>query len=450
MNVQTMPRADEDAPLSTGPIQTLRTQLEQRAEEFRMVLPAHIKPDRFQRTVLTAVQQNPELLQCDRRSLLTACMKAAQDGLLPDGREAAIVKFNTKMKVAGKWEWVKLAQYMPMVFGLRKKILQSGEIEDIFTAVVYKQEVESGKFIYEEGTERQLRHKPILDADFRPKDEDIVLAYSVATFGNGLKSFQVMRRFEIDDVREKSQTGAQFDHEGNPRDAKGPWVEWFGEMAKKSVLRRHSKTLPQSGDIMADIEAEDMAFAARSTVALLDSQRPDDPTPVLDERAGGLDESQLAYVDEKPTNIDPETGEIDPKPEPEPKPKPRRGRKPRAARPEPEPEPEPDLVDDPEPEPEDEGDGFGAEEREQEDAAAEDGDYGTDEMGVSQSKYEEAAAIMIERAKKCELMIDLRMLEAESDPVLMGMPLEMAKVVDAEFARARERMNTRRTTPGGQ
>ena len=299
MNTQALPRANEDEPLAGGPITVLRTQLEQRAAEFAMVLPAHITPDAFQRTILTAAHENQDLLKCDRRSLLTACMKAAQDKLLPDRREAAIVPFSTRMKVGGEWKWVKLAQYMPMVFGLRKKILQSGEVADIFAAVVYRQEVEDGRFIYEEGTERTLRHKPILDPDFRPKDEDIALAYSVATLTNGYKSFEVMKRFEIDEVRETSQTGAQFDANGAPRESKGPWVQWFGEMAKKTVLRRHSKSLPQSGDVLADVEAEDMAYAARSAAALLASHAPEAPEPAPE--PDGLRSGLGRMGDEQPT-----------------------------------------------------------------------------------------------------------------------------------------------------
>jgi recombination protein RecT len=242
MTVKQLARLNEDAPVETGPITLLRTQLEQRAAEFEMVLPRHISPAKFQRTLLTAAQTNPDLLQCDRRSLLTACMKAAQDGLLPDGREAAIVPFNTRLKIDGEWKWLKLAQYMPMVWGLRKKILQSEEVIAIHTAVVYRQELEGDapRFIYREGSEHKLFHAPLLDMDFRPADADIALAYSIATLANGYQSFEVMRRYEIDDVRQASQTGAEFDAKGQPRDAKGPWVEWFAEMCKKTVLRRQS------------------------------------------------------------------------------------------------------------------------------------------------------------------------------------------------------------------
>jgi len=258
-------RQDEPAPLVQ-----LRKQLEQRAEEFRMVLPEHISPAKFQRTLLTAVQLNPDLLACDRRSFLTACMKSAQDGLLPDGREAAIVVFKTRVKDPERgWVEVRLAQYLPMVFGLRKKILQSAEVSDLFAAVVYRQEIVGGCFHYEEGSERTLRHRPIIDPDFAPTDADIALVYSVATFADGTKSFEVMRRIELDRVREASQTGAKFDAKGNPREAKGPWVQWFPEMAKKTVIRRHSKSLPQSGDVIVrDVESEDMGLAAaKATVA---------------------------------------------------------------------------------------------------------------------------------------------------------------------------------------
>ncbi len=273
-------------------------QLATRAEQFKMVLPSHIKPDKFQRTLLTAVQSNPDLLNCDRQSLLTSCMKAAQDGLLPDGREAALVKFSTRQKIDGQWVSVALVQYMPMAFGLRKKILQSGEVKDIFATVVYKQEIDAGRFIYEEGSERMLRHKPLLDPDFEPADDDIVLAYSVATFADGTKSFEVMRRGEINKVRQVSQTGAvgRTDRQGKPIEPKGPWVEWFSEMAKKTVMRRHSKFLPMSGDILIDVEGDELAAAGRSTVAALDS------------RPGGAPQRIEDLSDETPH--DPDTGEI--------------------------------------------------------------------------------------------------------------------------------------------
>lgn len=266
----------------------LRSQLEKQAAEFKLVLPSHITPDKFQRTIMTAVLSNPELLLADRQSLMVACMKAAQDALLPDGREAALVIYNTSIKdrQTGEWKKIKLVQYQSMVFGLRKKVLQTEEVKDIFANVVYRQEIEAGRFIYEEGADRTLRHRPILEMDFEPNDDDIALAYSVAILENGLQSYEVMRRKDINKVRQMSQTGALFDKKGNPRDPSGPWVDWFSEQCKKTVVRRHTKSLPQTGDII-DVELED-DIAAQSVVRLLGSEDKPEPTrlPTKDELGG--------------------------------------------------------------------------------------------------------------------------------------------------------------------
>jgi recombination protein RecT len=280
------------------------SQLAERAQQFKVSLPSHITPEKFQRTVLTAAQANPDILTADRGSLVTACMKAAQDGLLPDGREAALVIFSVNKKTEQGWEKHKLITFMPMVFGLRKKILQSGEIRDIQTSVVYRQEIEAGLFVYEEGTERMLRHKPLLDPEFNPTDDDIAAAYSVATFKDGSFSFEVMRRSEINKIREASQTGATRDKKGQPRTSSGPWVDWFSEMARKSVMRRHSKTLPMSGDIIDDESYGDVT-AAYSAQHVLSQAEPDAPT------FSSTPPSRTQTIDHvAEESFDPSTGEI--------------------------------------------------------------------------------------------------------------------------------------------
>ncbi|SNT20247.1 recombinase RecT [Sphingopyxis indica] len=286
--------------------QGLAFELDKGAEQMRRALPAHISPEKFQRTIITAAQANPDLLRADRQSLLLACMKAAQDGLLPDGREAALVIFNNREKDGqGKWVTVKRATYMPMVYGLRKKILQSGEIRDITAKVVYRAEYERGTFLYEEGTERMLRHKPdLLLSDEDMTDDNIVAAYSIATFKDGSMSYEVMSRAEINKVRQASKTGAvgMTNYKGEPIPPKGPWVDWFGEMAKKTVMRRHAKTLPMSGDII-DIEGReaDDAELARSARHVLDVETE---APVALPQA-----DELAGEDDTPAH-DPETGEL--------------------------------------------------------------------------------------------------------------------------------------------
>jgi recombination protein RecT len=292
------------------PIAKLNHQLAVRAQEFKKVLPAGITPEKLQRVVVTAAQNNPDILSANRQSLMVSCMKAAQDGLVPDGREAALVPFKKNYKEGTEWKSMLLVQYMPMVYGLRKKILQSGEIKDIQTAIVYRQEIENGLFVYEEGTERMLRHRPLLDPDFAPTDADIAAAYSVATFADGSKSFEVMRRGEINKVREKSQTGATKDNKGKPRTPSGPWVDWYSEMARKTVMRRHSKTLPMSGDII-DVEALDETLAASATTEILGSVEEAGPTtailPPHDAQTGEIIDQQ--QVENEPSEEEREAAE---------------------------------------------------------------------------------------------------------------------------------------------
>ena len=67
------------------------------APEFSRALPAHVPPERFRRIAETAILNNPDVLHANRRSLMSAVIKAAQDGLPPDGqRQAALVVFRTK------------------------------------------------------------------------------------------------------------------------------------------------------------------------------------------------------------------------------------------------------------------------------------------------------------------------------------------------------------------
>ena len=117
-----------DTPIATrgpNPIAEIRHGLQAMEEQFKFALPAHIPVERFVRVVMTAIQGNSYLLRADRRSLFSAAMKAAQDGLLADGREGALVPFGEEVT------WI------PMIAGLRKKVRNSGEIATWDVAAVY-------------------------------------------------------------------------------------------------------------------------------------------------------------------------------------------------------------------------------------------------------------------------------------------------------------------------
>lgn len=214
------------------PMVELRDQLEARTAEFANALPSHIKPAHFQRATLTAIQQNPKLLDVDRRSLLNALMRCAGDGLLPDGRQAALVIYKSKDRGP-------IAQYLPMVAGIRKLVQQSGEISRFEQVVVY----DGDEFAYELGDQPFIKHKPALTNRGLP-----VVVYSVAQWRDGTLSREVMTVDEIEKVRAASRAAND-----------GPWVDWWEEMARKTVAKRHAKVLPMSNDA-ADVLARDDDF----------------------------------------------------------------------------------------------------------------------------------------------------------------------------------------------
>lgn len=202
--------------------------------QFKAALPNHISVDKFVRTIQTAVGTSPELVQSTRPSLFAACLKAASDGLLPDGREAAIVTF----KSGGD----RIAQYMPMVGGILKKVRNSGELATI-TAQVVHQEDQFEYWIDEKG--EHLNHRPKLFGDRGPA----IATYAQALTKDGAVYIEIMTEEQIKDVEKVS------------RGKNGPWSGPFrDEMKKKSVIRRLSKRLPMSTDLEHTIRADDELY----------------------------------------------------------------------------------------------------------------------------------------------------------------------------------------------
>lgn len=206
--------------------------------EFKAALPSHITPERFTRNAMTAINGNPDLLspEIDKRSLFASVMKAAQDGLVLDNKEAALVTFDTKDG--------KKVQYMPMVSGLLKKMRNSGEVSNIGYGLVYMNEYKQGRFKYTKGDNESLTHDPIL---FEEKG-DLIGVYAVVTLKDGSRVREFMDMEQVKKIRSNSKAGnSQY----------GPWTKWFEEMCVKSVLRKVYKLCPSSSDIDQLFSADD-------------------------------------------------------------------------------------------------------------------------------------------------------------------------------------------------
>ena len=211
-----------------APIEMFRRDLQKEGSRLKASLPAHLPLERFQRAAMIAVENNMDLLACDPQSLMTSLSRCAQDGLVPDNREAAMVIFNTK---SGN-NWVKKAQYMPMVDGVLKRARQSGEISTITARAVYEND-QFDYWIDEDGEHVQFR--PNLHGD----RGGFKLVFAMAKTKSGELIVEPMSKDEVEKVRMSSK---------NPD--KGPWKDWYERMACKSVLHRLSRRLPNSSEIM--------------------------------------------------------------------------------------------------------------------------------------------------------------------------------------------------------
>lgn len=265
------------------PYEAMKSTINKMSGEFKAALPPQIPVDKFIRTTLTAISMNPGLLQADRKSLLGSAMKAAQDGLLLDGREAAPVLFNTKNGP--------VVQYMPMVGGILKKMRNSGEIASIGAHVVYDKDL----FEYELGDDERIVHKPHLGTE---RGQPIAV-YAIAKTKDGAIYREVMSVADVEKVRAASRAANN-----------GPWVNWWDEMARKTVIRRIAKRLPSSADLDQVLASDNEAVG----FVQVENREPINITPApaeqvepisrlkksIAERQGELIEGQATEVTEAP------------------------------------------------------------------------------------------------------------------------------------------------------
>lgn len=230
-----------DPPVTQTPAKGLtRTQqiqqdLVKMKAKLERMLPEHIPVDKFIQVVMSAVYANPKIVEGDKEAFFKACLDAAEDGLMPNGKEAALVPYKGK------------AKYTPMVWGIVKKIRQSGILKSIDAQEVFEKDVFK-YWVDENGA--HLLHEPEIFGE-RGKRKG---AYAIALTLEGGTYIEVMNEKQIQDVREASP-GAKYD---------SPWKGPFeGEMVRKTVIRRMSKRMPVSTDVERVIQRDDDMYDLR-------------------------------------------------------------------------------------------------------------------------------------------------------------------------------------------
>ena len=118
----------------------------------------------------------------------------------------------------------KKVQYMPMVAGILKKVRNSGELLSIVANVVF--EKDKFRYFVDDVGEHVLHEPNVLDAE-RGK---LIAVYAIAKTKDGGVFVEVMSRSQIEQVRDVSRAKDN-----------GPWVSWYDEMARKTVIARRAE-----------------------------------------------------------------------------------------------------------------------------------------------------------------------------------------------------------------
>jgi recombination protein RecT len=227
-------------------IATFRQLLDASKEQIMQALPRHVDAGKMIRVVMTSIQKNPSLMDCDQRSVIGSVIEASQLGLMPDGilGEGYLVPYKGK------------CQFQPGYRGLVSLARRSGEVSDIYSELVFT----CDKFHVTYGLTKTLEHEPNLEHDDYWKVDDkgnmpsLRGAYAVVVFKDGTRNFVYMPRKRLDQIRATSKSlNSNF----------SPWNTAVGapEMFKKCPIRQLAKMLPLSPEFQKAAMLDEYADA---------------------------------------------------------------------------------------------------------------------------------------------------------------------------------------------
>ena len=231
-------------------------QFTEREGEILSMLPSNVSQTKFKNAALAAIKRDPMILNASPRSLMVAFTQAAQDGLLPDGKEGVINVY----KGEAKWN--------PMIAGIRRR---ARELDNLLidAQVVYK----ADKFVCRQGDDPAILHEP---AQLGTPRGEMIGAYAIFKREDGdILHREVMDKQQVMDVKSQSkqQDGLL-------------WGKFETEAWRKTVARRGIKTVPTSEGLMQIVTRDDDNFAFDVPEPRAKLSPPPAPTPKLEDKPG--------------------------------------------------------------------------------------------------------------------------------------------------------------------
>lgn len=224
-------------------------------EEIKKVCARGADAQKMLKMFAIAGSRVPKLLECTPLSMLDAMVKCAELGLMPSTLGTAyLIPYENRR--AGTIECQLIIGYR----GLVELARRSGQISTIQAGVVR----EGDLFDFSYGVETTFKHVP--KGNFKAK---ITHVWALAKFNGGGHQLEVMTVEEVEAIRSRSRAGQN-----------GPWVTDYGEMCKKTALRRLCKMLPLTPEVEAGLaQVEKGEFNLDLPASDAQPQHQDDAPP---------------------------------------------------------------------------------------------------------------------------------------------------------------------------
>ena len=176
-------------------------------------LPADFNKQRFALNFVSLINEKPELRNYSKEELGVALVRSAQDNLDALNNEVYIYKgYGDKLTYTASYK------------GLRKMAIERSikPVDNIIAKLIregdsVEEEIVNGK--------AHLHYKAVFG-----NNKPIIGVLAICSFKDGSEVYELMTKDEIDACKAKSRNS-------------GAWKDFYGEMAKKSVIRRLSKQL---------------------------------------------------------------------------------------------------------------------------------------------------------------------------------------------------------------
>ena len=263
---------------------SLRKKIEQSSQQITDALPQHVNADKFMSVAMSFIfsgnDLSDKLVNANHNSVVAQLLLAAADGLMVDGRECIIKVYSEQ------------AKYEAGVYGIMKKIRNSGEISTIGSEVVYANDD------YDHWTDEKGEHFKHRKARIDRGGVRLTYAYAIAKDGG----------FTFEEIEES-------DMENIKACSKGKFSPWHGkfenEMRRKSAIKRLSKRLPMSTDAEIVLRRDDDLYTFNDDVAIGEEPKSNGGSRLKD--AMGIEPDKPA----EPDAIPPQEPEPDLGPPPE-------------------------------------------------------------------------------------------------------------------------------------